>query len=209
MGKNKTGREQETNIERSHIERILPYKSVLFFSLVGSSILFLSLTFLYIMWLTKEPVVAHINIPKPFIISTIVMLISSYTVTLAQNAFRNDDSGKLLLSFFLTLSLTLIFVSFQIWGWIELYDSTKSLNATGSISFLYIISGLHFLHLGVALLWQFYISIRAFDVWNDPVKALLYFSNRFEGTRIDLFSTYWHYLDVLWLCIFLTFLFTL
>ena len=209
MGKNKTGREQETNIDSSHIERILPYKSVLFFSLVGSSILFLSLTFLYILWLTKNPVTDHVNLPKPFIISTIVLLVSSYTVTLAQNAFRNDDSKKLLLSFLLTLTFTLLFTSFQIMGWIELYENSTLLNGPGSISFLYIISGLHFLHLGVALIWQFYLSIRAYDVWNDSVKSLLYFSNRFEGTRIDLFATYWHYLDILWLCLFLTFLYTL
>ena len=209
MSKHKTGREQETSIESRHIERVLPYKSFLFFSLVGSSILFISLVFLYILWLTKHPDLAHFNMPKPFIISTIVILVSSYTITLAQRAFRNDDNNKLLLAFVLTLALTLLFASFQIMGWVELYERGNLINGPGSISFLCIISGIHFLHLGVAILWQFYLSIRAFDVWNDPVKSLLYFSNKFEGTRIDLFATFWHYLDILWLSLFLTFLFTI
>jgi cytochrome c oxidase subunit III len=209
MSKNKTGNEQEINIDSRHLERVHPYKTFLFFSLVGSSILFLSLTFIYIYWMTLNPPVNQLRLPKPFIISTLSLLISSYTVTLAQNAFRNDDSKKLLLSFTMTLAFTLLFAFMQIIGWTELYERGLFIDGPMGVTFLYIISGLHFLHLGAGLLWQFYLVIRAFDVWNDPVKSLVYFSNRFEGTRIDLFAAFWHYLDILWLCLFLTFLFTL
>jgi cytochrome c oxidase subunit III len=209
MSKNKTGNEQEINIDSRHLERVHPYKSFLFFSLVGSSILFLSLIFLYIIWMTQNPAVNHFRLPKAFIVSTLALLISSYTVTLAQQAFRNDDNKKLLLSFTLTLGFTLLFAAMQVIGWTELYERGLFIDGPAGVAFLYIISGLHFLHLGAGLLWQFYLSIRAFDVWNDPVKSLVYFSNKFEGTRIDLFATFWHYLDILWLCLFLTFLFTL
>ncbi len=209
MSKNKTGNEREINIDSRHLERMHPYRSFLFFSLVGSSILFLSLVFLYIIWMTQNPEINHFRLPKSFIVGTIALLISSYSVTLAQQAFRNDDDKKLVLSFVLTLGLTMLFASMQVIGWTELYDKGLFFNGPRGVTFLYILSGLHFLHLGAGLLWQFYLSIRAFDIWNDPVKSLVYFSNKFEGTRIDLFATFWHYLDILWLCLFLTFLFTL
>lgn len=209
MSKNKTGRERETSIQSQHAERILPYKSFLFFSLVGCSILFLSLIFLYILWLTKNPNGASFNLPKPFVISTIVLLLSNFTVTKAQNAFNNDDSSKLLFSIVQTLTLTLVFASLQMIGWVSLYNHDLALHYTAKILFVFVITGLHFLHVCAGVLWQFYLSLRAFDVWNDPVKSLLYFSNKFEGTRIDLFSTYWHYLNILWLCLFFIFLFTL
>ena len=209
MSKNKTGKESDVDIDSRHLERVHPYKTFLFFSLVGSSILFLSLVFLYIIWMTQNPPVNHFRLPKAFVIGTLSLLISSFAVTKAQEAFRNDDNKKLLVSFTITLGLTLLFCAMQLIGWTELYDRGLFFNGPAGVTFLYIISGLHFLHLGVGLLWQFYLAIRAFDIWNDPVKSIVYFSNKFEGARIDLFAVFWHYLDLLWLCLFLTFLFTL
>jgi cytochrome c oxidase subunit III len=209
MSRNKTGNEREVDIDSRHLERVHPYKTFLFFALVGSSILFLSLVFLYIIWMTQNPPVNHFRLPKSFVISTLSLLISSYAVTKAQEAFYNDNNKKLLVAFTVSIGLTLLFCAMQIIGWTELYDRGLFINGPAGVTFLYIISGLHFLHLGVGLLWQFYLAIRAFDIWNDPVKSIVYFSNKFEGTRIDLFAVFWHYLDLLWLCLFLTFLFTL
>ena len=209
MSRNKTGREEKTSIHERHIERILPYKSMLFFSLVGSSLIFLSLIFFYIMWLTKNPLLGHIGLPRPFIVSTIIFLLTSYAVTKAQYSFRSDNSQNLMLSFLVIFSLFLFFFTFQIMGWVEIYSIIIPRNIPGSITYLVIISCVHFLHLGVAFIWQFYLSLRAYDVWNDPVKSLLYFSNKFEGARIDLFATYWHYLNVLWICLYIIFLYTL
>ena len=209
MSKDKTGREQQVNTDHQHLERIYPYKTFLFFALTGSTILFLSLVLMFIIWLTHNSPVEHFNMPKPFILSTIVLLISSYVITLAKNAFINDDSKQLILSFTASLGLSMLFTCLQFLGWRDLYDQGFFITGEIGISLVYIITGLHFLHVMCGLLWQFYLSLRAYDVWNDPVKSLLYFSNRFEGSRIDLFSTFWHFVNGLWLCLFLTFLFAL
>ena len=164
---------------------------------------------MFVIWLTHNPPVGHFNMPKPFILSTIVLLITSYIVTLAQRAFKTDDSKLLILSFTASLGLTMLFTCLQFLGWRDLYNQGFFINGEIGISLVYIITGLHFFHVMCGLLWQFYLSLRAYDVWNDPVKSLLYFSNKFEGARIDLFSAFWHFVDGLWLCLFLTFLFTL
>ena len=113
MSKNKTGREEKTSIHEKHIERILPYKSMLFFCLIVSSLIFLSLIFLYIIWLTKNPVTSHINLPRSFVISTIILLWSNYPIAKAQYAFRIDDSHKLVLCFLVIFGLSLFFSAFQ------------------------------------------------------------------------------------------------
>lgn len=209
MSKNKTGREEKTSIHEKHIERILPYKSMLFFCLIVSSLIFLSLIFLYIIWLTKNPVTSNINLPRSFVISTIILLWSNYPIAKAQYAFRIDDSHKLVLCFLVIFGLSLFFSAFQIMGLFELNNMLILKNIPGSTVYLIIIYGLFFIHLVIAFIWQFYLSLRAYDVWNDPVKSLLFFSNKFEGTRIDLFASYWLYLNVLWICLFVTFLYTL
>lgn len=207
MSKDKTGRQQHVSTDSHFYERVYPYKTFLFFALTASTILFLSLVFMFVIWLTHNSPIEHFNMPKPFILSTIVLLFTSYVITLARNAFKNDNSKQLILSFTASLGLTMLFTCLQILGWKDLYDQGFFVNGEIGISLIYIITGLHFLHVLCGLLWQFYLSLRAYDVWNDPVKSLLYFSNKFEGARIDLFGTFWHFVDGIWLCLFLTFLF--
>ncbi len=209
MGKDKTRREQQLDTDHQHLERVSPYKTFLFFALTGSTILFLSLVLMFIIWLTQNPPVERFNMPKPFIVSTIVLLITSYISTLIKTAFKNDDSKLLILSITASLGLSMLFASLQILGWKDLYDQGFYITGEVGISLIYIITGLHFLHVMCGLLWQFYLSLRAYDVWNDPIKSLLYFSNKFEGSRIDLYSTYWHFVDGIWVCLFLTFLYML
>lgn len=209
MGKDKTRREQQQTTDNQNLERVYPYKTFLFFALTGSTILFLSLILMLIIWLTHNPPVERFIMPKPFIVSTIVLLITSYIVTLAKHAFKNDDSKQLILTFTAILGMSMFFVCLQFLGWKDLYNQGFFINGEIGISLIYIITGLHFFHVMCGLLWQFYLSLRAYDVWNDPIKSLLYFSNKFEGSRIDLFSSFWHFVDVIWLCLFLTFLYML
>ena len=149
------------------------------------------------------------HMPKPFILSTIVLVASSYSLSSSRSAYDNDDNPKLLISLASTLTLSVIFVAMQCYGWMQLYSHGFFIDGEPGITFLYIVSGLHLLHAGSGMLYLFYLSIKAFDNWNDPVKCLVYFSNRYERTRLDLISVYWNFVDVLWLVLFLTFLFTL
>lgn len=209
MRNNKTGRDQDLNQDQHQHEKIIPYKTFLFFALTGSTILFLSLTLMFIIWFTHNPLAERLQMPKPFICSTIVLLITTYIVTLSKNAFKNDDSKQLIISFTASLGLSMLVVGLQFLGCKELFQQGFIINGEMGFSLIYIMIGLHFLHVIGGLLWQFYLNLKAYDAWNDPIKSLLYFSNRFEGSRIDLFNTYWHFVNGLWLFLFLTFLFTL
>jgi cytochrome c oxidase subunit 3 len=93
-------------------------------------------------------------------------------------------------------------------GWKSLYDHGFYIDGEVGISFLYIISGLHLAHILAGLLFLLYLTFNAFDNWNDPIKALVYFSNKYEEVKLEVFSTFWHFIDVLWVVLFFTFLFT-
>lgn len=207
MGVRKTGqRESLTGLPVT--DRPHPYKTYLFFAIAGSSILFLALSCVYIIWLTHNPPEITVELPKPFIISTILLLISSYTISQTHKAFLDDNNKNLLISLSLTLFLGIAFAVFQVWGWLKLIEAGFFINGDAAISFVYILSGMHLLHLSGGLLYLLFLTFKAFDNWNDPVRNLVYFTNRFELIRLDLITAYWHFMDVLWLVLFLTFLFT-
>ena len=201
MNERKTGRhlfDSSTSVS----DRKSPYMTYLFFALVGSSILFLAMIFMFVIWLNQNELTLRFSLPKQFIVSTTLILVSSFTLTSVKKCFRNDDAKGLLLSLSSTLILGISFCVLQVLGWKSLYDHGFYIDGEVGISFLYIISGLHLAHILAGLLYLLYITFNAFDNWNDPIKALVYFSNKYEEVKLEVFSTFWHFIDVLWVVLF-------
>lgn len=142
----------------------------------------------------------HFQLPDIFYLSTVVIMISSVTIYVAQkNIQRNNYSGtfKWLL---LTFILGIIFSICQYLGWKNLYENGivyagKYSNPSGS--FLYLLTALHLLHLLGGMIGLILTSI----------KTLLkkYSSENYLG--IELISIYWHFLDGLWIFLFLFLIF--
>ncbi len=209
MSDRNTRKESNLHGEQEVSERQHPYKTYLFFSLIGSSVLFLSLVFMYVIWYNHNNGSIKFVMPKPFIVSTIIMLLSSYSLTHSLKAFKDDQPKIFLLSLSTTLLLGISFAILQVYGWVQLYDSGNFIDGNIGCAFIFVITGLHFLHVVGGLFFLLYLSLKAFDNWNDPIKALVFFSNSYELVRIDIFNSYWHFIDALWIVLFFTFLFTL
>lgn len=209
MSQGKTGKDTNSTSLLVFKERMSPYKTYMFYALVGSSVLFISLVIMFMVWITHNEPIENLHFPKSFVLSTILLLFSSYTASLMKKFYKEDNAENLLLTLCSTLLLSFSFVICQVSGWKNLFDQGFYINGDVGIAFVYIITGLHFLHVGCGMIYLFYLNLKVFDIWKDPVRSLLYFSNQFEGTRLDLFGTYWHFIDGLWLFLFLTFLFIL
>jgi cytochrome c oxidase subunit 3 len=69
-------------------------------------------------------------------------------------------------------------------------------NGNPSESFLFIIAGLHLLHLLSGIFALFIVFLRAF---RTNVKI-------YNATGLEIVATYWHFVDVLWLYLFVFFL---
>lgn len=207
MREDKTGKKSEQELLLLEKERTNPARTALFFCLVGSSLLFLSLVIMFIIWMTHNPPTENFKLPKEFTLSSIVLLVSSYIMTLVRRQHRNDNDRGLLLTLTGMLILSAVFALLQVSGWKNMIDQGFRPDKDVGISLMYAISGCHFLHLGGGMIYLFYLWLKSFDIWNDPVRSLLYFSNKYEGVRLEFFGHYWHFIDGLWLFVFLSFLF--
>ncbi len=204
----KTTSQKKRLMDFSRIEKFHPYKTFLFFGLLGSTVVFMSVTFLYLAGLSKTIPLENFKLPRPFFLSTLFLLFSSFSISKAVNAFREDASKKLLQSLAITLGLGLAFAVSQVLGWKKLFDMGFLFQTNTKVSYLYVISGIHFLHIFTGLI---FLSLTTFSVFfksKDPVKSLLYFSNEYEQTKLELVVIFWHFIDFLWMGLFLVFLFT-
>lgn len=170
-------------------------KSLLWIGIVSIIMLFSGLTSAYVVradngnWLVFQ-------LPSIAIVSTAVIIASSLTMLLAQMAIKKNNVKGTTLFLFITFVLGLVFTYTQYLGWKELtiqgiYFLGKYSNASGS--FLYLIAVVHLLHLFgglIALLITLVKSIK----------------NRYSAQDylgIELSAIYWHFLDLLWIYLFL------
>lgn len=208
MREDKTRRRSEQELNLLEKERTNPYRTTLFFGLVGSSLLFLSLAIMLIIWVSHNPPVENFRFPREFTLSTLILLGSSYLLTLVRKYSSEDNDRGMLMSLTASMVMAGLFVILQLLAWNAMIEQGFDLEKDISITFIFGISAVHFLHAGGGMIYMFYLWLKSFDIWNDPVRSLLYFSNKYEGVRLELFSNYWHVVNGLWLFVFLTFLFT-
>jgi cytochrome c oxidase subunit 3 len=162
--------------------------------------------------------------PKWFFLSTVLILICSIVMERARKVYNQDNGTSLLNALLIVLGLGLLFSITQVLGWQQLWKthlllhqsdigvvsnkntSLEMAQHSSSTMFLYIISGLHLVHLLGGLVLLFIAMFKLVNVRNDQVKGMIYFSDRSQQTRINMLVLYWHFLDALWVILFLYFL---
>lgn len=134
------------------------------------------------------------ELPTVFTISTVIILVSSLSMHLAVRAARSNDTKAIKTYLLVTLGLGFAFVFTQFLGWNELVKNGVFFvdKTTPSGSFFYVLSGLHLAHLAFGLLGLIFTSARAIRE--------RYNSSDYEG--LSLCATYWHFLDGLWIYLF-------
>ena len=167
-------------------------KILLWIALAGIIMFFAALMSGYIVrqaegnWLVFE-------IPSMFYVSTVIILLSSLTMELSKSAIRKDDNKKSYQYLTYTLALGLIFVICQFVGWNQLVANNIHFSGGNpSESFFYAMSGLHLGHLAFGVISMLVTTYKA--------KKNRYSSKNYLG--ISLCAIYWHFLDFLWLILF-------
>ena len=136
------------------------------------------------------------KLPDIILISTALIITSSLTMFVAQQAIKKNNLKLTAISLFITLGLGIGFFCTQYAGWKELtsqgiYFMGKQSNASGS--FLYLIALVHLFHMIGGLI--------ALSVSFTKTVLKRYSSSDFQG--IELTAIYWHFLDLLWVYLFL------
>ena len=170
-------------------------KPLLYLGIVSIVMLFAGLTSAYVVradngnWLV-------FSLPDISILSTAVIVTSSLTMFMAQRAAKQNKFRLVTIGVAATLVLGLVFCYTQIEGWRQLtsqgiYFVGKYSNASGS--FLYIIAMVHLFHLAGGLI-ALTVSL---------VKSMLKRYSSEDHLGLDLTAIYWHFLDLLWVYLFL------
>jgi cytochrome c oxidase subunit 3 len=170
-------------------------KPLLYVGMVSIVMLFAGLTSAYVVragsgnWLL-------FSLPPISIVSTAIIMLSSITMYMAQRAIKTDRFGLTSVALFTTLVLGIAFFFTQIEGWRQLtaqgiYFVGKYSNSSGS--FLYLIALVHLAHM-VGGLIALAVSL---------TKSLLKKYSSADHLGIELTAIYWHFLDLLWVYLFL------
>jgi cytochrome c oxidase subunit 3 len=125
-----------------------------------------------------------------------VLLASSFSIQSALRAIKQRAMNQYRLLLLLTLVMGLVFVCLQWIGFQWLWNHGVRFEGSGEGQFLYIIFGLHALHviggiiaLTVMLLKQYFGKMRSYNT-----------------TSASVMSIYWHFVDVLWIYLLVFFI---
>ena len=170
-----------------------PKKFLVWLFIVSIVMIFGSLTSAYIVrqaegnWKVFE-------MPAIFLYSTVVLLASSVTIQLAYVAAKKEDTNKNRVFLAFSLLLSLVFMYMQVLGWKELTQSGVFFSfGNPSESFLYVLTGLHAFHLLTGVIFIIIVLISSFKI-SARSNSLV---------QNEMCSTYWHFLDGLWLYLYL------
>ncbi|UIR55243.1 cytochrome c oxidase subunit 3 [Sphingobacterium sp. SRCM116780] len=132
-------------------------------------------------------------LPDTFIYSTIVIVLSSISIHFAYKAAQVGNLARQKALLFVTLILGLLFFVLQVNSWEILAErGIYFVNNNASQSFVYIFTGMHLAHIIAGVIVLIVALIGVF-------KPLPPDSNQF---RMNLASIFWHFLDLLWIYIY-------
>jgi cytochrome c oxidase subunit 3 len=168
-----------------------PKKFGMWLFMASVLMLFISLTSAYIVRQAEGNWV-FFDLPNLFLISSIVIAASSVTMQLGFWAAKKDNLERVKIMVGLTTILGLAFLVIQYMGWKALVANSVYLVGNPSGSFLYVITGLHAAHIISAVV---YLLI----VLNAAFRLRIHSKNM---VQMEMCTTYWHFLGVLWLYLF-------
>jgi len=136
--------------------------------------------------------------PRIFWGSTIAIVASSVAIQMALRSFRQREMNNYRLLLAITFLLGIAFVGLQWLGFSELWEQQKVTfrGASGAGQFLYVIFGLHALHVVGGIIALIVLFTRAFF---GNVKS-------YSPVPVEVAATYWHFVDILWLYLLIFFI---
>lgn len=172
------------------------YKMILLFAMVSMFMMFAGLTSAFIVSQSRTDWLKDFQLPTAFYYSTAVILACSLTFHLAKKAIKKEDRNKTTLFLLSTLALGILFVTLQFVGFGQIVESGYYFTGSESsitTTFLYIMTLMHLLHLAGGVISLLIIIYNHFKQKYNSSQTL----------GIELGAMYWHFLDFLWIFIFL------
>ena len=170
-------------------------KPMLYLGIVSMCMIFAGLTSAYIVSSGSSTAWVAFELPTMFYVSTLVIICSSLCMLFAHRSAKNDNMSGVKIGVLMTLILGISFIFCQYKAFGELVaNKLFMVSSTNSApQYLYFIVGAHLAHLLGGIIMLIYVCIKSFKQ--------LYHSKNLLGLQLS--SIYWHFLDLLWVYLFL------
>ncbi len=172
------------------------YKLLLLFAMISMTMMFAGLTSAFVVSKSRVDWLKDFQLPPAFYFSTGIIIGCSVTFHLAKKAIQRDNQKATTTFLLLTLALGILFVVSQITGFSELIEMGYYPTGASSVittTFLYVLASVHLLHLAGGLISLLIIIFKQFKGKYNSAQTI----------GIELGAMYWHFLDLLWIYLFL------
>lgn len=149
----------------------------------------------------------NFELPKIFMVSTLVVVASSAAMQAALNAFRKERFSlyrKLLTAASVS---GVLFLIMQYVGWNAMQSMGIFLDGNASGSFIYVLSGAHGLHIVGGLIALLIAMYKAHRARRDPLFEIKHILNPKQVLSLEILTTYWHFVNIVWVYLFVFFYF--
>ena len=173
------------------------YRIGMWVGIASILMLFIALTSAYILrqtrGLTEANDWAPLQMPQVLWLNTAVLFVSSATIELARRALKSNDYKRFRTWISLTTLLGLAFIVGQIVAWRQLASQDIYVDTHPHSSFFYLLTSLHALHLLGGIIALGYVTIAG-------LRLRISLRRR---TVVNVTALYWHFMDGLWVYLFL------
>lgn len=184
-----TTEEQKSRTARS-------YKLILLFAMVSMTMMFAGLTSAFVVSKSRADWLKDFQLPIAFYYSTAAIIGCSVAFHLAKKAIQKDNQSKTTIFLLTTFVLGILFVILQFVGFGQIVDNGYYFTGSGSsitTTFLYVVTVVHLIHLAGGVISLLIIIYNHFKQKYNSSQTL----------GIELGAMYWHFLDLLWVYLFL------
>lgn len=138
------------------------------------------------------PIGAELIEMNGIIVSTFILLTSSFTSGLAVLSMNKGDKKGLILWLAISALLGLSFIYLEVNEFIHLVHEGANIGTSAYWSAFYTLVGTHGLHVSIGIVWMTALILQIAKRGINPVTK----------RKVNIISLYWHFLDAVWIFVF-------
>lgn len=164
-------------------------------ALASILMLFTALSSAYIVRAASSSDWQPLAMPRILLLSSVLLLVSSGTLETARRKLRQAATSAYKSWLFLTVLLGVGFLASQLFAWRQLAKQGVYIASNPHSSFFYLFTAVHGVHLFGGLAALAYLSLRS----RVPQETSALTKAQ---AKADAVTLYWHFMDFLWLYLF-------
>lgn len=172
------------------------YRIGMWVALASIAMMFTALSSAYIVRAASSDDWVPLAMPRVLLLSTALILVSSITLEFSRRNLKSSSFGGYGRWLLITMLLGLGFLASQLVAWKQLARQGVYLVSNPHSSFFYLLTAAHAVHLIGGLLALIFLWVRSRFTTDLKVTAR-------RQASADAVTIYWHFMDALWIYLFL------